>query len=78
MKYTSLLFKSHRVGKAWSKSHVSRELKLTPQFYGQIERGRVNLPPQYYKKIIKILSIPEQYLIDALVADYIDEINKYL
>lgn len=59
-----------------SKNKLSKQLKVSAQFYGHIESGAVALPSVYVKKVCKLLNVDIETIIGAMIADYARRVRR--
>lgn len=72
----SKLFKKHRIRKGLSQEELAEALGCHPMQISQIEREGVELPRKYLKRVEDEMEISHGDLVDILVDDYIEEVNK--
>lgn len=65
-----------RIKKKILQCELAKQLNMTGQFLGRIEKGEVWLPVDRFKLVSKILGIPVTKLIDWQVAKFKNGLTK--
>ncbi len=65
-----------RIKKNILQYELAKQLKMTGQFLGRIEKGEVWLPTDRFQMVSKILGIPIAKLIDWQVAKFKNDLTK--
>jgi transcriptional regulator with XRE-family HTH domain len=70
--------KKARIQSNLTRAKLAKGLGFTPQFYGKVEHGLVDLPPARFKRFLKLTNANVEEFFSETLGDYGDYINKYL
>lgn len=76
MTNTAKIIKGRRTELKLSQAELAKKLGVHTQFISNIERSKCLVPAKKIKKLCRILALPSQDLIEAILMDYRKDIEE--